>query len=113
MKRFKVEWSPIAQKDLKSVISHISEDNPLIALKRLKMIRQKAASLYLFPQRGRIIPELRHLPELSFRELIISPWRLIYRIQESGKNKRIDILAFFDGRRDLEEVLFERISRFR
>lgn len=105
--RYQVLWTPVAQMDLESVVSLISKNNGSIALKIFRTIRLKASLLYQYPQRGRLIPELSHIAEFSFRELVIPPWRLIYRI----KQKRVEILAFFDGRRDLSEILFERISR--
>ncbi len=99
----------MAQRDLRAVLSYISNNSPRTALKIAAKIRSKAASLYQFPSRGCVVPELKNIPELSFRELIISPWRLVYRI----KGKQVEILAFFDGRQDLEEMLFERLSRIR
>jgi len=104
---YKVEWASIAGKDLKSIISYLAKDSVSIALTVLRKIRRKAASLYHHPQRGRSIPELSHLPGLNFRELIIPPWRLVYRV----KGKKVEVLALFDSRRDLSEVLFERLSR--
>ena len=106
-KPYKVIWTPVAQKDLEATITYLSKDSPKTALKILQTIRSKAATLYHFPKRGRRVPELGHVPELSFREIIISPWRLIYRIKQT----QVEILAFFDGRRDLSEILFERLSR--
>lgn len=105
--RHSVLWTPVAKKDLVSIIDFISKESPQAALKVLHFVRSKAASLYRSPKRGRKIPELLHIPGLSFRELILSPWRLIYRL----KQNRVEVLAFFDGRRDLAEVLFERLSR--
>ena len=107
IRRFQVIWTPVAQRDLGAVVEFIAKDSPAAALKVFRAIRKKAASLYRYPQRGRLIPELIHIPGLPFREVVISPWRLVYRIKE----RRIEVLAFLDSRRDLEEVLFERLSR--
>lgn len=104
---YKVIWSPAARQDLKSVARFISAENPQAALKVFRAIRLKAALLRRFPQRGRMIPEISHIPGLPFRELVLNPWRLFYRINED----RVEVLAFFDGRRDLSEVIFERLSR--
>lgn len=100
-------WTPVAQKDLESVVDYISRENKRIALKVFHSIRKRTSFLYQYPQRGRFIPELSHIPGLSFRELVISPWRLVYRTRKD----RVEILAFFDGRRDLSEVLFERLTQ--
>lgn len=106
-KRYKVLWTLVAEKDLEQVVRFISCDHPQTALRTLHLVRSKAKSLKTHPQRGRRPPELIHLGSLPFRELITSPWRLLYRI----KQKTVEVLGFFDGRRDLEEILFERLSR--
>lgn len=106
-RRYHVVWTPVAQKDLESVVAFISQESPQAALKVFRTVRLKAALLHRFPQRGRFIHEITHVPGLSFRELVLKPWRLLYRIKEN----RVEVLAFFDGRRDLSEVLFERLSR--
>lgn len=105
-RHYQVIWTPVAQKDLESVVSFISKESLQAASRVFRTVRIKAASLYRYPLRGRLIPELKHIPGMSFRELVISPWRLAYRITEN----RVEALAFFDGRRDLSEVLFERLS---
>ncbi len=61
---------------------YIAQDSPANALKILKKIKQKASSLYTLPERGRIVPELQDQGILIYRELIIPPWRIIYRISE-------------------------------
>ncbi|MGB9436359.1 MAG: type II toxin-antitoxin system RelE/ParE family toxin [Desulfobacterales bacterium] len=49
-----------------------------------KRIKQKASNLYTFPERGRIVPELRDQGILQYREFVISPWRILYRISEKS-----------------------------
>jgi toxin ParE1/3/4 len=41
------------------------------------------------------------------RELVVSPYRLVYRV---GSDAMV-VLAVFDGRRDLEDVLVDRLRR--
>ncbi len=104
---YRVIWTPVAQKDLESVITFISQESLQAASKTFHTIRTKASLLYRYPHRGRSLPEFKHIQGLSFREIVITPWRLIYRI----KQNRVEILAFLDSRRDLAELLFERLSR--
>jgi len=106
-RRYQVVWTPAAQGDLKSVATYLFQESPQAAAKMVHTVRLKAALLFRFPQRGRFIPELAHVPGLNFRELVLNPWRLFYRVKEN----RVEVLAFMDGRRDLAEVLFERLSR--
>jgi len=57
-----------------------------------------------FPDRGRIVPELKAYGILSYRELIISPWRVVYRTSE----QKVYVLAVIDSRRNIEDILIER-----
>ena len=100
-----VFWSDVAENDLKEIIGYISIRNPSNAKKILRKIKSKASSLYTFPERGRIVPELQKQGISQYRELIISPWRLIYRISE----KEIFVLSFLDSRQNVEDILLNRL----
>lgn len=103
--KYKVIWTDAAECDLKNIIEYISEDNPQNALKILKKIKQKASTLYSFPERGRIVPELKDYGILQYREIIIPPWRLIYRIAE----RDVYVLSALDSRQNIEDVLLKRL----
>lgn len=100
----KVVWTQTVLRDLDRIIAFIYNDRPLVAKRLLKEIKTASQTLHKNSSRGRLVPELVHIPGLKFRELIINPWRLIYQI-----NSRVEILAFLDSRRDLDEILFERL----
>ncbi len=102
---YKIEWAEVAENDLKSIIEHIAEDSPVNALKILKKIKQKATSLYTLPERGRIVPELQDQGILIYRELIIPPWRIIYRISEM----KVYVLSVLDARQNVEDILLKRL----
>ncbi len=102
---YKIEWAEVAENDLKEIIEYIAEDSPANALKILKKIKQKAFSLYTLPERGRIAPELQDQGILIYRELIIPPWRIIYRISEM----KVYVLSFLDGRQNVEDILLKRL----
>jgi len=104
MKRFEVEWAQPASKDLENIIDYISQDNVDTAITIFEKIKSKCNTLNQFPDRGRIVPELKAYGILSYRELIISPWRVIYRISE----QKVYILAVIDSRRNMEDILIER-----
>ncbi|MBF0106833.1 MAG: type II toxin-antitoxin system RelE/ParE family toxin [Deltaproteobacteria bacterium] len=108
-KNYKILWTKPAQGDLEDVMSYIENDRPKTAVKLLEKIRLRAAALKKNPQRGRKLPELLHLPGIRFKELVITPWRLVYQIV-CGE---VHILAFLDSRRDLEDLLYERLTRVR
>ena len=105
-KKYEVIWSNVAENDLKKIIEYIADDSPSIALEIFKNIKQKAANLYMFPERCRIVPELRDQGILQYRELIISPWKILYRISESN----VYVLSVLDSRRNIEDVLLKRLT---
>ncbi len=105
-KKYHVVWSNIAENDLKNIIEYIADDSPPNALKIFKSIKQKASSLYTLPERGRIVPELRDQGILQYRELVISPWRILYRISE----KSVFVLSVLDSRRNIEDILLKRLT---
>ena len=106
-KKYEVIWSNIAEKDLIDIVEYISADSPSTALKSFKNVKQKASKLYSFPERGRVVPELRDQGIVQYRELIISPWRVIYRISE----KSVYVLSVLDARQNIEDILFRRLTK--
>ena len=104
--KYDVIWSNIAENDLKYIVEYISDDGPADAIKIFKRIKDRAYSLYTFPERGRIVPELRDQGILQYRELIISPWRILYRISE----KKVLVFSVLDLRRNIEDILLKRLT---
>lgn len=105
--RYEVEWASVAENDLKQIIDYISIDSPDNALKILIKIRRKASTLKTSPERGRIVRELQDHGIQTYRELIISPWRIIYRITD----KTVYVLTVIDSRRNVEDILLDRLMR--
>lgn len=104
-KKFEVVWASVAEKDLADIVKYVANDNPKDALKLLKKIKNSAGNLYRLPERGRIVPELKKQGIFHYRELIVSPWRLLYRIERS----KVYVLAVLDSRRNIEDVLLKRL----
>jgi toxin ParE1/3/4 len=104
-KEYEVIWSNVAENDLKNIIEYIAANSPSNAFRIFKNIKQTASNLYIFPERGRVVPELRDQGILQYRELIISPWRVIYRISE----KIVYVLSVLDARRNIEDILLKRL----
>ena len=107
MKRpYRVIWAVTAHDDLLRIIKYIALDSPANAGKVLKTIKSRAAALHLSPQRGRVVPELQHQGIAQYRELVIAPWRLIYRITDDT----VLVLSVLDGRRNVEDLLLTRLT---
>ena len=104
MKKFKVEWSQPASKDLLNIIEYVSQESTDSAIRIFERIKSKCKTLDQSPDRGRVVPELKECGIFNYRELIISPWQIIYRISDH----RVFVLAVIDSRRDIEDILIER-----
>jgi len=103
--KYRVLWAEAAEKDLTKIIDYIAIENPADASKILQKIKQQASSLYKFPERGRIVPELHEQGIHFYRELVIPPWRMIYRISDTN----VYVLCVFDSRRNVEDILMNRL----
>ncbi|MBU0501033.1 MAG: type II toxin-antitoxin system RelE/ParE family toxin [Gammaproteobacteria bacterium] len=108
-KTFRVKWTGIARSDLGGIIRFIAMEDPNQAKRILHRLRDKANTLASFPERGRSVPEIRSVGVHTHREVISNPWRIIYRIEGA----KVIVLAVLDGRRDLEDLLLERLVRWR
>jgi plasmid stabilization system protein ParE len=103
--KYDIIWAGVAENDLKEIIEYIATDSPANALKTFKKIKQKASSLYTLPERGRIVPELQDQGILLYRELIVPPWRIMYRIAEM----KVYVLSVLDARQNVEDILLKRL----
>jgi len=101
---YKVYWTNLAKDDLDEIINYISQDSINTAIKKLKQIQKSAYSLNNYPKKGRIVPELKQFNIIRYRELILNPWRIIYKIDK----KDVYVLAVIDGRRNVEDILLNR-----
>lgn len=99
-----VEWTIAAKSDLRAIGHYIADSNEAAAFLLLDKIQERASRLCQFPEQGRIVPELYNAGITSCREVMVSHWRIIYQIERD----RVLVSAVFDGRRNLQEVLFER-----
>lgn len=106
MHKYKVIWSHVAEADLNKIIEYIAEDGINNALTIFHKIKDKCSTLFTFPNRGRIVPELQEYGILLYRELIIEPWRIIYRISDNY----VYILSVIDSRQNVEDILLNRFT---
>lgn len=100
-----VIWTNVAENDLKEIIEYISINNPLNALKILQKTKNKTSNRYTLPERGRVVPELKEQGISQYRELVVPPWRLIYRITE----REIYVLSVLNSRQNVEDILLKRL----
>ncbi|MDH4331527.1 MAG: type II toxin-antitoxin system RelE/ParE family toxin [Desulfobulbaceae bacterium] len=104
---YTVDWAVVAEDDLKNIILYIAEDSPANARTVFEKIKEKASNLTQFPERGRIVPELQDQGIFLYRELVVAPWRMIYRISE----QKVYILSVLDSRQNVEDLLLKRLIK--
>jgi len=106
-KIYKVQWTSNAKEDLLHIVSLIKEDSPTIAREMYQKIKSKANSSNFFPLRGRVVPELQKEGITMYRELMSSVWRIMYKVD----NDTVYIMAIFDSRQNVEELLLQKLLR--
>lgn len=103
--RYTVVWTHTARQDLLQIISYLKNQSASAAVSMFALIKEKAFELDGFAERGRIVPELQDQGVFHYRELIVSNWRLIYRIV----GNKVSVVAVLDARRNLEDILLQRL----
>ena len=106
-RKWRVVWTEAATYDLVEIVSFVAGKSPVNARRLLIRLRSKADSLERSPRRGRIVPELASTGTRAWRELVVKPHRIVYRI----RGEIVLVGAVVDGRRDLEDLLLERLTR--
>jgi plasmid stabilization system protein ParE len=102
---YRILWAPIAAQDLDDIIDYIAaQDGPDAAVRVYDKVKKRTRTLSTHPRRCRIVPELRSVGVMEYRELIVSPYRVFFRID----GQDVGIIGVLDGRRDLEETLIRR-----
>ena len=74
-----VLFAPQANDQLLEALRYIRNDRPSAAESFRAKVGKRLSRLEIFPQSGRIVPES---PDPGVREIIISPYRFFYRIED-------------------------------
>jgi toxin ParE1/3/4 len=94
----RIVWTQSAVEELTSALEYIERNSPLAAGRIADEVAEACQQLSRFPQSGRRLPER---PAEGVRELILRPYRLIYRIRDED----VEILSFYHGARQLPDTL--------
>lgn len=103
-----VEVSPFAQDDFNEIIEYYSSYSQDYVETTISEFEENVMSLQQHPKSGRIIPELERQGITQYRELIQGYYRIIYKISKD----KVVILTVIDGRRNFEEIIIEKLSRY-
>ena len=93
-----VVWTDEAKAHLEGIYQYISRDAPFYATQMVDKLTRRVDQLIDHPRSGRIVAKY---DDISLRELIVYPYRLVYRL----KPDRIDIIAVFHGAQQLPDSL--------
>ena len=92
-----VIWADPAWDDLEAAAEYIARDSESYAAAFVQEAKTAAASLSEMAERGQIVPEFR---DASIRELLVWPYRLVYRLDA----RHVTILAVIHGARRARRV---------
>ena len=93
-------WTEPALQDLDAIADFIALDKPDAASVFVEKVFSRVDGLKKFPRMGSIPPEL---PGMPYRQLVIPPCRIFYRVEE----KKVLILHVMRGEQLLRPGLFE------
>jgi toxin ParE1/3/4 len=99
---YKVVLAPRAIEDLRDIVLYIAPDRPEAAKRLGLALIDKTKVLASFPYSGGVVPEF---DDRLIRELLLKPYRIVYRIDESSKV--IGVARYWHGARgklDFEDV---------
>ena len=105
---YKVIIDPKAKQDLKEIFIYAAlSDSPQSANKLLDSLENSCYKLEEYPERGHIPIELRATGIKRFLQIHYKPYSIIHEINKN----QVYIHAVLDGRRNIQEILSERLLR--
>ena len=97
-----------AEEDIKGILAWLLDrEGPDFAETVLEQFIAARDSLCRLPDRGRVPPELARVNVLSYREIQIKPYRVVYHIDKATQTVFIHLVT--DARRHFAEILKERL----
>jgi toxin ParE1/3/4 len=105
--KYKVIVPPSVKKDLRDIVEYYFEVNQSYSKKIFSKLISRISELEEFPEKGRVVPELRDHNIETYKELIEEPYRIIYRILKD----EVLLVSVIDGRRNVEEILIRKLQR--
>ena len=106
--KYKVFLTDSASADILEIWKYIVSNDSMHAADKIKeALKKTIEELTVLPKRGHIPPELESIGVFDYNEVHCKPYRVIYSIRENN----VYVIAVFDGRRYLNEILAQRYFR--
>ena len=106
--KYEVFVTQDAEDDIFAIYNYILENDGVNSANYVfQKLKETCLSLISFPDRGHTPPELKRINVFNYKETHFKPYRIIYQIVEN----KVYIHCVFDGRRDLQEMLENRLFR--
>jgi len=90
-----IKWTPQSLDDIEAIANFIARDSNYYALMFTEKVFGSVERLKLFPESGRMVPELNRK---KIREIIFGNYRIIYRT----KGELVEILTIYHSSRLLD-----------
>lgn len=81
MKKYRVEITRTAERDIREIRDYIRLDNPAAAGEWVEEIERQIGTLEKIPNRCPVVPESRDL-SVEYRHLIYGKYRTIFRVKQ-------------------------------
>lgn len=81
-KKYKIEYLPIASRDITDILEYIKADNPQATLRLLDEIDSSISNLESFPYMG-VVPKDFRLDRLGYRMLIVNNYLVFYVVLDN------------------------------
>ncbi|OSZ66616.1 hypothetical protein CAP40_12175 [Sphingomonas sp. IBVSS2] len=104
-RRYRIEFTDASEADLEAIHDYLVAHDPHAADLLLDRLVEKAVSLASFPDRGSIPDDLAAMGVHDHRQLLLSPYRMIYHVGP----EIVAIVLIADGRRDMRALLRYRL----
>jgi len=105
LKRREVIWTEDAVREMEEIVEFIALDDPQSAMRMAERLVKLADGLVTTPFRGRVVPELDRIGHHGHREVIVSPYRIMYRVLPG----KVIVDLVIDGRRNVEDYLGRKL----
>lgn len=103
---YRVSITQDAARDIEDLFVYLSRrESPARAARVLDRIEQRMMRLSDHPERGTVVRELADLGIHDYRELVLKPYRIIYRTMADT----VYVMVVSDGRRDMQTLLQRRL----